>query len=339
MRNVTAPIRRIKKTRCRSETAGASYIELIIVLPVLLLLMMGTIEMGRLLSHIPTFSTMDYEAVLTGAETNTDLGAGAMSEAFEHLWDVHQAGGTLRMAADPQFNQEASVYDLQDRTVISSSSAEVAPIFDYLPKDLHMRYEAPLLLKNPDMHSGDLKNFRDGRCTYDCSGTAYCNGGPPAPMNPCNGNYVPPPPPPVMPGCFTGDTPVSMADGSQKPIRDIRKGDLVMAYDIQTGAAVSARVVNRIKKVSEEHLVLNGTLRVTPRHRFFVSGKWVAAEDLKPGDRLLTILGKASPLLSASRRQQPKMVYNLTIERFQNYFAGGFLVHNAKIPADLFLQD
>lgn len=112
-----------------------------------------------------------------------------------------------------------------------------------------------------------------------------------------------------------------------------------MAYDIQTGAAVSARVVNRIKKVSEEHLVLNGTLRVTPRHRFFVSGKWVAAEDLKPGDRLLTILGKASPLLSASRRQQPKMVYNLTIERFQNYFAGGFLVHNAKIPADLFLQD
>ena len=36
-------------------------------------------------------------------------------------------------------------------------------------------------------------------------------------------------------GCFAGTTPVAMADGSTRPIAQLRKGDLVRSWDMRAG--------------------------------------------------------------------------------------------------------
>lgn len=71
--------------------------------------------------------------------------------------------------------------------------------------------------------------------------------------------------------CFAAGTPIDLADGTQKPIEDIRIGDTVMAYDPN---AENGRGAVRPSKVTQTHLTPNrivldfwGT-KVTPGHVF-----------------------------------------------------------------------
>ncbi|MEE4494958.1 RHS repeat-associated core domain-containing protein [Streptomyces sp. BE230] len=110
-----------------------------------------------------------------------------------------------------------------------------------------------------------------------------------------------------LPGCnsFTPDTPVLMADGTHKPIKDIKIGDKVQAADPETGAAGTRTVTALIKGQGEEQLVdlvvdtdgSNGTktgnITATDGHPFWVPDlhQWVQAGDLQPGQWLQTSAG------------------------------------------------
>lgn len=132
-------------------------------------------------------------------------------------------------------------------------------------------------------------------------------------------------------GCFAGDTLVLMADGSEKPIRDIQPGEEVLTRASETDATLVPGRVGRVHTVKEDgYLVINDQLRVTAAHRMFVDDQWTAAGDIQIGDTLTDSLGHQVGVKSIVFERAEVTVYNLYIERYHTYFAGDVWVHNSK---------
>jgi predicted phage terminase large subunit-like protein len=106
----------------------------------------------------------------------------------------------------------------------------------------------------------------------------------------------------LMPGgaiiivmCMTGDTPVRMADGTERPLRDIRVGDEVATFD--KGILSSAPVTNwRSSGVDAVYQIQTRSgriLRANERHPFLVLNKgileWTRLKHLKAGDLLVSL--------------------------------------------------
>ena len=70
--------------------------------------------------------------------------------------------------------------------------------------------------------------------------------------------------------CFLAGTMIDMADGSQKPIEDIRPEDQVMAFD-KDGNKVAGRVTRTMTNESKIILDFHGTF-VTPGHVYYCAG-------------------------------------------------------------------
>jgi hypothetical protein len=136
-----------------------------------------------------------------------------------------------------------------------------------------------------------------------------------------------------------------MADGSEKPIERIRVGEKVLAFDEATGqlapAAVTRVFVHPDWKDREATVLVNGRVRATGNHPFFVNGAWKRADQIKAGDllRQLTPLhrdpGPARTTASESVSSVLPLpgvetVYNLEIADYHTYFAEQLLVHNVK---------
>lgn len=163
------------------------------------------------------------------------------------------------------------------------------------------------------------------------------------------------------PCCFTGETLVLMADGSEQPIERVQPGDSVLG---NTG------LVNRVLRVMKPLLgrrllySLNGsTPFVTSEHPFLSDVGWKAIDPkatleegcgvqvsrLMVGDRLLVCKGCLAPAgssyaggepaeidigvvelesLHASEAAPTMPLFNLLLEGDHTYIAGGFVVHN-----------
>jgi alpha-tubulin suppressor-like RCC1 family protein len=141
--------------------------------------------------------------------------------------------------------------------------------------------------------------------------------------------------------CFVAGTPITLADGSTKPIEQLVIGDRVLAYDEETQQVVPSSVTQTfIHEDSDNILLINGTLRATANHPFYANGRWVRADELRVGDALVRLETTGSSpsvsndsvtvfsLLSLPQRQT---TYNIEVDTQHNYFADGILVHN-KIP-------
>ncbi len=82
--------------------------------------------------------------------------------------------------------------------------------------------------------------------------------------------------------CLSADASIEMADGSLKPIREVRAGDLVFTKD---GAfrALGVRP-SGARRVGRLTLANGMSLRCTPDHPIFTQRGWVNAEDVTPDD-------------------------------------------------------
>jgi RHS repeat-associated protein len=141
---------------------------------------------------------------------------------------------------------------------------------------------------------------------------------------------------------FDGDTPVLMADGTEKPISEVKVGDKVSAADPQTGQTSTREVTDVIVGDGEKRLVdvtiAGKVVTATDEHPFFVSsdGAWVDAEDLEAGDELLTPEGDTVEVEAVRAYTKTERVFNLTVGGAHTYYveAGGefVLVHNCRPP-------
>ncbi|MFE2424177.1 ricin-type beta-trefoil lectin domain protein [Streptomyces hokutonensis] len=141
---------------------------------------------------------------------------------------------------------------------------------------------------------------------------------------------------------FPGTTQVLMADGSRRAISEVRRGDLVLATDPETGkdraqqvTATYAHGTDRLMKIT---LSGGSSLTSTDGHRLYVTGRgWVHMSELRTGDRLRApddtlhaVTGLRSLTGLASSR-----VYDLTVEGTHTFYvrtegtrAADVLVHN-----------
>ena len=158
-------------------------------------------------------------------------------------------------------------------------------------------------------------------------------------------------------GCFPAGTVVSTMDGPL-PIEYVEPGAQVWSVNPQSGQWVAATVSSRDSHVYEGELIsieLGGmSIEATGNHPFLVAdgssldsrpipidvpsgqptetaiGRWVAARDLREGDRLLA-KNLAAPMVSQLRRRQLRTtVYNLTVPEHDNYAVhhAAIVVHN-----------
>jgi hypothetical protein len=152
-----------------------------------------------------------------------------------------------------------------------------------------------------------------------------------------------------MVNSFAPDTPVLMADGTTKPIKDIRPGDDVLATDPETGKSTSEPVVATIFGTGDKNLVrltvdtdgvrgdATGTVVATARHPFWRPdvGRWVDAAEIAAGQVLRVPGGTTVQVISTEAWTTATSAANLTVADIHTYYvmAGNTPVLTHNCPA------
>ncbi len=153
---------------------------------------------------------------------------------------------------------------------------------------------------------------------------------------------------------FKPGTLVLLADGTRKPIEQLKLGDKVLATDPATGKTAPEPVVRTIigqgskdladitiTTVGPDESTRSATITATAGHPFYVpaSAAWVDAGKLTAGTRLAGRTASQVVVATAIRTYStPARVYNLTVKNIHTYYVmagmSPVLVHNCKISMD-----
>lgn len=163
-------------------------------------------------------------------------------------------------------------------------------------------------------------------------------------------------------GCFVGGTQISMADGSSKSIELVKVGDLVITMDEESGENVISPVIEtyhhapKLEKIYDFKMANGASLVSNNIHPIFVVEKqaYYKAEQIY----LMYMIGERISFLDANNvsievktiehSEKYTSVYNFEVRGMNknstllgaygqghNYFAEGFLVHNALYSKNL----
>ena len=150
--------------------------------------------------------------------------------------------------------------------------------------------------------------------------------------------------------CLTGDTLISMADGTQKQIKDVVVGDKVLSYNTETHK-LEITTVETLIHVKRTELVYitfadGSQIKITPDHPMFSERGWIvyspekgqrAYPDIElqeKGTQIGDMIFSLSLLFDKEIVNMEYVVceeidtYTFTTQNNHNYFAQGVLVHN-----------
>jgi len=138
---------------------------------------------------------------------------------------------------------------------------------------------------------------------------------------------------------FDGDTPIWTENGMIS-ISEVNIGDLVWAFDEETGEVVLQPVVHTIERDGDHELVLlimnsGETITTTPSHPFYVirngEWNWIEANQLAAGDVIKGAGQQAHVITGIETANTDGPVFNLTVDKDHTYFIGDglTLAHNA----------
>jgi hypothetical protein len=144
---------------------------------------------------------------------------------------------------------------------------------------------------------------------------------------------------------FASGTTVVMADGSRKPIQDIRIGDRVLASEPLTGKTAPRTVTAVLRHIDVDRTdvtVTDGTgktaiLHTTQHHLIWDSTHrvWTDAAQLKPSVQLLTLDGSVARPTAVRDLAGPQEMYDLTVDLTHTYYVvvgnTPVLVHNEDV--------
>jgi superfamily I DNA/RNA helicase len=152
----------------------------------------------------------------------------------------------------------------------------------------------------------------------------------------------------VIDECLPAGTRITMANGFEKPIEEVRIGDHVVGVDHETGKTKKAVVVETRRRTASEFIIINGILTLTGNHPVFVVGKgYVRADGVSVGEKIAKqdmrsceggsskgrwkskVVLQIDTIRSVEKVSSQVPVYNIGTET-ENYFAEGVLVHNCQ---------
>lgn len=135
---------------------------------------------------------------------------------------------------------------------------------------------------------------------------------------------------------FVPSTAVLLADGSSRPIKDVKTGDEVLVTDPETGETAPREVVGTIVTEDDKEFVdlkvaglegEKGPLIATATHPFWAeeTDSWVDAGDLKAGMGLRTPDGATVKVPSTRHFSELQRTHDLTVSGVHTYYvvAGG----------------
>jgi hypothetical protein len=152
--------------------------------------------------------------------------------------------------------------------------------------------------------------------------------------------------------CFIGDTLISLKDGSQKSIKNIQPGEIVLSFNESKNQIEENRILSKIGKITDSivrYTFTNGVvIESTKDHPYYVNGLKIASFDpitttdkygfeidvdlIKIGDIVNLEDGSTSIIESIEELDNLQKVYTLEIENNHNFYANGILVHNKVVP-------
>jgi Ataxin-1 and HBP1 module (AXH) len=152
--------------------------------------------------------------------------------------------------------------------------------------------------------------------------------------------------------CFVGETKVKMSDLSDKSIKDIVIGDLIITYNEDNGEQEINEVLNVMspnKNTLVEYTLSDNTIiKSTPDHPYWVIGKgWssynpvqtltlynIEVSYLEINDSLLSLDGTEIKLIDMKlvKLDDSLKTYNLSVSNNNNYYVNNILVHNKTEP-------
>jgi hypothetical protein len=159
-------------------------------------------------------------------------------------------------------------------------------------------------------------------------------------------------------GCWAYGTPVTLSDGSTKPIEEIVVGDVLRAPVIPTypngedssqwypasawsvqdldELAYEDTVVTKVKHVAEDAFyLLNDTFKVTGDHFVFVKKgsvwQFARVDEVAVGDFFKDESGNEIEVTKKSEINEATMVVDIDVEDNDLFFANGIITHNFKL--------
>ncbi|HKP54738.1 MAG TPA: PA14 domain-containing protein [Chloroflexia bacterium] len=137
---------------------------------------------------------------------------------------------------------------------------------------------------------------------------------------------------------FSDDTAV-MTDKGPRAISALQEGDLVLAYDEESGTVDYYPVLDVLVQEDPviEYLTIDGEqLETTPEHPFYTQEeRWIPAGDLWDGAHIRKADGSYGVVQSIQMVERVQEMYNLTVGQAHTFFVGDgqWLVHNqCQIP-------
>lgn len=130
--------------------------------------------------------------------------------------------------------------------------------------------------------------------------------------------------------CLTGDSPVLMADGTEKPLQSIVVGDVVISHDGQAHP-----VTHTTSKYVQETLCVIDGVKMTKNHLILSAGGWVTAESLSVGD-IVYQLGVVQPQMLGLGSTQHQILQTVVTSKMVNMVDP---LCFQKPPADMDLHD
>lgn len=137
-------------------------------------------------------------------------------------------------------------------------------------------------------------------------------------------------------GCLVGNTLVVMHDFSEKEIKNIEVGDMVMGINM-----VPIKVLNKWNKGKRKLVEVNThdySIKCTKDHKFYIprDGTWKEAKDLTNKDHLLTCMTSTydtnltSQVTEVKFLEEIEVVWDIEVDSpDHSFFANGVAVHNS----------
>jgi len=160
--------------------------------------------------------------------------------------------------------------------------------------------------------------------------------------------------------CFEGNTPVLMADNTQKLIKNIVIGDVLAAYSVPNridesvvgwenweesaltgGFGTTSTVTGVTPRDVSSYYILNNDIKVTPGHVMLIfkqsssTWQWVLVSDIAIGDLMYDNTGNTVAITSMVTMSDTITVYNIDVENVDTFYVNMnndlVVVHNASI--------
>jgi prepilin-type N-terminal cleavage/methylation domain-containing protein len=142
----------------------------------------------------------------------------------------------------------------------------------------------------------------------------------------------------TAPGCFSGDTMVYMADGSQKMIQDMEIGDMVLSYNKETGETTEGEVgyvfyndPGAVKSYLEISTSEGKKIKVTRTHRLYGEEGLKEADQYSVGDKLLSGQGRYVTITEIENIPENIMTFNLFVPESNTFVVEGVVVGNMRL--------